>query len=331
MVTRKKITALLIILSVLTLISIISTYYTYQQPIYKTTVLGTYQHDGKYDYIAQLKPNIIYNTTTLTPKDDGILYTNIVSYINITFTYTFTSNPEPTNLTLQHQVSVQLESPGRWARNLTVIETQEILQLTDDLNFTIQVKPNDIAQLKEKIDNETGISSTNYRINIRPTIHITANTTASTIEDTFNPQLTVAFVEDPALGRYIAIWPLKTSIEKIIQTEQVLQPGVANLRIASIIFAIASASGLTIATGFYIKTKPKGKTIAKIIAPYKEIMAETTQKPPETNMTIEMKTLEDLAKVADTLNKPILYLKEEKENTFYVIDGQTTYQYRITI
>ncbi|MCP8316096.1 MAG: hypothetical protein H3Z52_09555 [archaeon] len=327
MITEKKITALLIIFTVLTLVSITSVYYTYQQPLYQTTTLGTCQHEGIYDYIAQLKPNIIYNKTTLTP-DEGTLYTNIVNYINITFTYTFTSTPKPTNQTVQHQISVQLESPGKWARDFTTIETQEILQLTNDLNFTLQINPTKIAEIVGQIDNETGISSANYRINIRPTIHIIANVTASIIEDTFNPQLTIAFVQDSASGRYIAIWPLKTRIEKTTGTEQILQPWVANLRIASIMFAIASASGLTIATGLYIKTRPKEKSMAKIMAPYKEIIAETTQKPPETNITINVKTLEDLAKIADTLTKPVLYLKEEKDHNFYVIDDQITYQYK---
>ncbi|MEM3437512.1 MAG: DUF5305 family protein [Nitrososphaerales archaeon] len=327
MIIKKKITTLLIILAILTLISTISTFYVYQQPIYKTVILGTYQQSGIYNYTAQLKPNIIYNKTILKPNE-GILYTNIVNYVNVTFTYTFTCTPEPINQTILHQILIQLESPGKWTRNLTMMEAWELFQLTNDLNFTFQINPEKIAEIIMQIENETGLSLPNYRINISPTIYVMANLTTSIIEDTFNPKLTVAFVQDPSIGKYIAIWPLKTSVEKITGTKQILQPWIANMRIASTIFAIASASGLTILTGLYIKTKPKVKTISKIMAPYKDIIAETTQKPPETNTVVEVKSLEDLAKIADKMNKPILYLRDEDHN-FYVIDDKITYQYRL--
>lgn len=327
---KKKFIILLITLAVLTLISITSTLYAYQQPIYQTVIFGTYQQYGIYNYTAQLKPNIIYNKTILTPNE-GTLYTNIVNYVNITFTYTFMSTPGPTDQTVQHQILIQLESPGKWARNLTIIEARELFQLTDDLNFTFQINPKKVAELVEKIENETGLSSPNYRINISPTIHVKANTTVGIIEDTFNPKLTIAFVQDPSIGKYIAIWPLKNSIEKIIGAEQILQSWVLNLRIASIIFVMVSASGLTIMTRLHIKTKPKVKTIAKIIAPYKDIVAETTQSPPETNTVIEVKSLEDLAKIADIMNKPILYLGNEKVHNFYVIDDKITYQHWLKI
>ncbi|MEM3451053.1 MAG: DUF5305 family protein [Nitrososphaerales archaeon] len=320
-------TILLIILTVLTLISTISTFYAYQQPIYQTVILGTYQQSGIYNYTAQLKPNIIHNKTTLKPNE-GILYTNIVKYVNVTFTYTFKCTPEPINQTILHKISIQLESPGKWIRNLTAIEAQELFQITNSLNFTFQINPEKIAVIVAQIENETGLSSPNYRINISPTVYTKANLTTSIIEDTFNPKLTIAFVQDPSIGKYIAIWPLKTSVEKITGTKQILEPWVVNMRIVSIIFAIASASGLTIVTGSYIKTKPKVKTVLKIMAPYKDIIVETTQKPPETNTVIEVKSLEDLAKIADKMNKPILYLRDEDHN-FYVIDDKITYQYRL--
>ncbi|MEM3437869.1 MAG: DUF5305 family protein, partial [Nitrososphaerales archaeon] len=52
-----------------------------------------------------------------------------------------------------------------------------------------------------------------------------------------------------------------------------------------------------------------------------------TQKPPETNTVIEVKSLEDLAKIADKMNKPILYLRDEDHN-FYVIDDKITYLFK---
>ncbi|MCP8313497.1 MAG: hypothetical protein H3Z53_03880 [archaeon] len=325
---------LLILFIILTIVSVLSIYYTYQLPTSETQTitLYTYGHTAIYNYTADLEPNIIYNKTTLKPNE-GTLYTNIVEYLNITFNYTFTSTPEPINLTIQYQTVVQIKSFGKWERNFTAIEAQEILQLTNDLNFTLQISPKKIAEIVNQIDNETGISSPGYNINIRPTIHIIANTTSGNIDDVFDPWIAVAFKQDSTIGRYIVIEPLTTTkTERITETNQIPQPWVESLRTASIMFSIVSVSGLTLTTRLYLKNKPakpKEKPITKIISPYKEIIAETTQKPL-TLTTINVKTLEDMAKIAESLAKPILYLMEETEHTFYIIDGQITYQYKTT-
>jgi len=41
-----------------------------------------------------------------------------------------------------------------------------------------------------------------------------------------------------------------------------------------------------------------------------------------------MKTLEDLAKTAEILARPVLHATEGEDQTFYVIDNDTKYQYK---
>jgi hypothetical protein len=48
----------------------------------------------------------------------------------------------------------------------------------------------------------------------------------------------------------------------------------------------------------------------------------------ETKTTIQTESLEDLAKIAEILARPILHTTEEKEHTFYIIENNTTYQYK---
>jgi len=84
------------------------------------------------------------------------------------------------------------------------------------------------------------------------------------------------------------------------------------------------ATSIAISAFLYIRYKPTlppTKIMEKLTAPYKELIAKTTQKPPETKTTIETETLEDLAKIAETLARPILYTTHEKEHTFYIIDN----------
>jgi hypothetical protein len=81
----------------------------------------------------------------------------------------------------------------------------------------------------------------------------------------------------------------------------------------------------------HIKRRPKSppkKTIEKVIAKYKELITEITEKPPETGNIIMINTIEDLAKTAEILAKPILHVKEDSEHILYVINDNTKYKYK---
>jgi hypothetical protein len=324
---------LLIIFACSTVISFLSIYYTHQLPTYETqtTTLFTYQHVGKYDYIAELKPNIIYNKTTLTPGE-GTLYTAIVNQINLTFTYAFTSNPEPENSTIEHNIIIQLESPGKWTKTLSDAEAQEMLKLSSSLNFTMQVNCTKIRELVDSIDKETGTRSTTYNINIKPAIHVVANVTTETIDENFTPELTVGFKTEAEKGNYIAIENLQqTKPSALTKTQSIYLQWVENQRAGSYIATAATTAALAISAFLYIKTKPPTtptKIIEKLTAPYKELIAKTTKPAPETKTTIELETLEDLAKTAEILARPILHATDGKEHTFYVIDNNTKYQHK---
>ncbi|MEM3442632.1 MAG: DUF5305 family protein [Candidatus Bathyarchaeia archaeon] len=328
---------MLIIFAVLTAISALSIYHTHQLPTHETqtTTLCTYQHNATYNYTAKLKPNIIYNKTTLNP-DEGTLYTAIVEYINLTFTYTFKSNPEPQNTQINHQTKIQIESPGKWQRTLTETEAQEILQLTQNLNNTMQINSTKIKQFIEAIDKEIygTTRTTTYNTNIKPQIHITANINAQTIDETFTPELTIAFKTDVKKGNHITIENLnQTKQGKITETKEIPLPHTQTQRTIAYTATTITAISLTISTILYAKNKPPpkpNKTIEKLTTPYKELIIKTAQTPPETKTTIETQNLEDLAKIAEILAKPILHTQQAQEHTFYIIDNETKYQYKTT-
>jgi flagellar basal body-associated protein FliL len=345
---EKLLKILLMIFACLTIISALTIYYTHQLPTQETqtTTLCTYIHKGTYRYVAELKPNLIYNKTTLTPEDNATLYTTIVKYINLTFTYTFNINPQPENILIEHQITFQIESPGKWpSRTLKPEEAQEMLQLSGNLNWTMQVNITRIRQFVEAIDKEIfgATRSTTYNININPKIHVEANiTTQNTIkklDETFTPKLTIAFKTDAEKGNYVAIENLnQTKPGKITETQQIPIPQVQTQRTASLTATAITASALTASAILYMFKKPPTppekateKQLKKLIDPYKELIAKTTQKPPETENTIEMETLEDLAKIAEILARPILHTTEAQEHTFYIIDNNTKYQYKTII
>ena len=345
---RTKIIALLVLFAALSVASTIAVYATHQLPTQelKTTTLASYQQKGTYDYIAKLKPNRIYNQSTLKPGE-GTLYTTIVDHINITFRYELTCTL-PTNTTIeQYLVQTQLESE-KWPtpKTFTSQEMQQMFQLSNTINqngeglTTFSIKPNEIKQLVNLIDQETGTTASSiFNLNVKPQIQTVAKTDVGTINENFNPTLTIKF--DYGEPDYISMEGLQqTSPGKIEQSETTSLQSTMNQRFAAYAMAIISFVGLAFATWLFMKGKvPEIKPIEKIIAPREEIVIDVAGEPSYKGekITIPMNSLEDLIKLADGLDKPVFHLKQppktpskEPTHVFYVLDGSTKYEYRTT-
>jgi len=343
--TRGKLIILLSLFALLSLFSISTVYYIHQLPTeeVRTTTLGTYKHTGTYDYIAKLKSNTIYNQSTLKP-DEGILYTDITEYLNITFSYTFQSSQEA-NITLEYTINAILES-AEWNKNFNIVphtiqnSISNITQFSNNYLLNISL----FKDLKYVIEQETKSRSTDYNVTLRPEIHNIANNNLIAIDEHFTPALTVMFTHGTVKGNYISTTDLEqTRSETITDTERIPIPGIMNQRYTSYAFCAATLSALA-TTGWAYTRKMKTvikppKPIEEIIAPYEEVIAESAGEPiyKGQTATITIRNLEDLVKVADWLGKPVLsYEKtsspESNESTrvFYVLDGTTRYECTIT-
>jgi len=86
--------------------------------------------------------------------------------------------------------------------------------------------------------------------------------------------------------------------------------------VATVVTAIA----LIISAFLYVRYKPPAppeKIIEKHTAPYNDLIAKTTKPAPETETTIEIETLEDLAKIAEILARPILHKKRRRAHILH--------------
>lgn len=324
---------LLIIFGILTGASIIYVIYAHQLPLYETKVItiAEYSHRQYYTYLATLKPNILYNRTILRPGE-GVLYTAIVNCIYITSKYSFVSSPAPMNVTTNTNIKIEIESPEKWVRPLSEDEAIDLLQLGGSQVFEFTVNNTKIKDYVTRIDEEVGVRSTSYNLNIIPTIQCNVIMTASRIEETFTPKLTLSYISSGDKGNYISIEERsQTKDGKITETKKIHFEWVEKHRKMAYASTAATSIFLTGSAILYIRRRPEmppKKTIEKVIATYKDLITEATEKPPETENTIKMDTIEDLVKTAEILIKPILHTKEEHYHLFFVIDGNTKYQYK---
>jgi len=336
---------LLIIFVVLSIISLSSVYFTHQLPTEeeKIVTLSTYEHVGKYDYIAELKPNELYNQSTLS-RDEGTLYTKIIKHINITFSYMFKCD-HSTNITINYSATMDLEAPQKWLKHFTTTPKQAMNFRggVGEFSTTFFINVTWFDELIQAIEKETGTFSPEYHLSIKPNINTVADASTSIIEESFNPTLVIKFKYRTPEGDHILMEGLEhKSLGAITQTEKFYRPNVRNQRYLSYAFSITSLSSLLYTTWVFTKSKPAKpleKPIEEIITPHEEIIMEAAAEPTyeKQRTTIKMKTLEDLVGVADGLAKPVLYLKKppitpskEPTHIFYVLDGLIKYEYETT-
>jgi len=339
---RTKITIILISFLILTMIGIYSLYYAYQIPETEMQIIPIweYQHLGVYDYTAQLKPNLIYNKTTLKPGE-GPIYLRITESINFSSTYTFQSNKQA-NANITYSVSEYVQSTT-WTKQLNTTKETTINGIGTNIEIPIDKIPsisvNTIQSLAAQLDQEIGVYSSEYNATVTIKIQTTAETTEGTINEQFNPTLTLTFKRGTGEGDIINIQGLEnTKNGAMTQENTIHNDWVINQRYASYGLAAVALVGLVTTVWAYTKAKPTKlekpeKYLEEIIEPYEDIIAEVTQEPtykaPLT--TMPMKSMEDLVKIADNLAKPILHIEKVGNNhVFHVIDETTRYEYTIT-
>jgi len=349
-IPRGMLLILLLLFGFLGILSLMNVYFTHQLPTEeeRSIPLGTYRHVGNYNYTAKLKPNNIYNKTTLTPGE-GTLYIRLTEYINTTLSYNFIlTNLGPANITTEYTINTYLAS-SKWSKqidsfNVTTVNSTNTT--TEQFSFDYRINVSTVQAMARTIESEIGTSQSDFNVTIRPSIHTVAITSAGTINEQFNPSLTVGFKYKTAEGEYISITGLqKTNSGVLTQTTKKLYLGWVILqRYASYASSLITFSVLALVILAFRENKPpaqgsKEPSLKDIIAPFKEIIVEAAKESSHVDpkTTITMKSLEDLAKVAEWLGKPILHSSrpqtdkgEEPTDVFYVLDDLTKYEYTVT-
>lgn len=331
-----------ILFLILTLISIAGMALAHSAPVEekKSTTLCSYGHMGRYDYVARLKPNILYeNQSTLHPGE-GTFYIRMIEKIDIYFSYLFSCDRPADIETELYSVRVNLEAPDRWVKQVeNVYENSEGGSGELSAEFSIEVTW--LEELASTIEEETGTSSSTYEIKIKPKIRTVAETDVGEVDEIFTQNLVVSFNYGGGGGNRITVSSLENSSSgSIKQTDTVYHNEVSDQRRASYVMFAVAFIGLIYMTFVVMKARPRKpeKPLKEVIAPFEEMIIEVAEEPSYKRLraTIAMKSLEDLANLASGLGKPIFHLEKpprtpsaKPTHVFYVVDGLTRYEYAI--
>ena len=338
MANRSKVKFVIIFFTLLTLISLVFLYSLLSTPVEEklTRSLYSYHYQGIYNCTASLKPNIVYNNKSSLELKEGPYYRRVIDRIDVSFSFFFEGDM-PANFTLKYKINEYIQI-GDWKKQINEYPQQIIEHTGNNLSFAIDniltINPEALQQLLSRFSQDTGFSTNQYKLNITTAIYIEAETSAGKIEEIFMPNLGIESKSSMSEGEIFLITGLEHArTGDIEETEIIYHAEVAQQRYLLYAVSASSLFGLIISSWQFIKSRPpisEERLLEDFIGPYEELIVEAAEEQTKTTTTISVKTFEDLVKVADSLEKPIIYTyKHPETHIFSIIDGLTKYRFTI--
>jgi len=303
---------------------------------------------GKYDYTVQLKPNTLYDSTTLKPptvSEDSVtktlgpedtVFLKLLDGIVFSFSHWLQADVPITLLEEEIEIAATIEIPGIWSKVVVLVPATEISG-SADITF-----PVDLTQLTEILDTvqwETGISASARNLTIGATVRTLAQTDFGLIDDEYTQSLTTD------LAGSILNWSssLENTEPRSFETTQTIerQEKYMWLLVTQARILLSSLAGITCVV-FVFCLVMCFRTGSELSADVERLAGRVTKKygniivdikdislviPTENIVVVD--SLDNLIKVAQGLLKPVLHKVEKGKHTYYVLDAATCYEYVI--
>lgn len=296
--------------------------------IERKIVLYKVRHNILFDYITSLKPNILYNVTVIKPGET--IYLKLVELINITEMYRINSDRD-IKVEGVHTCSVFLEAPDEWKKEIYQCTPINFKGNSLDINYTFNVSK--ILSYIDIIRKETGISTSEYILTIKPRIDVKYYVDNYENQETLTPYFSITF--DIQAGKLCFKQSNSTHVsdkeETIVKTNYVNIFGVAieAIKLKTLLYFTLTliTTSFILSWVIIIKEREKKDIISVINTKYEDLIIEAKDLKINVENIIDVKNIEDLVKISSNLGKPILHtMLKEKNHIYYVVDENTLYR-----
>ncbi len=281
-------------------------------------------------YRVGVKPSVIYDNASWVGPGKP-LYTRLVEYINITYSHwTQEVVGDLVSENGTYSVTMEVSSGKGWSKTVTIIPPT---QYSNEFSGTVTLRLASLLKLIDRLEQETGLSSSTYTI----TIGVATDSTMILREaGEVSNKYTASAIVEIRLGE--GRMSVKTEGERsevskdITSTRQnkfrVLgaEIPVTDLRKYSVIALATSMVTLIAATAY-----PRKGTGA-VDRKYRDIIINGRPKWVSTLPVVEVSTLADLANLARNSGKPIV--RDERDEgelsikTYTLLDGGVVYVHK---
>lgn len=299
--------------------------------IEKKVVLYKIRHNTLFDYTVSLKPNILYNVTVIKPGET--IYLKLVELVNVTEIYRVISDKE-IKVEGTHNCNVFLEAPEEWRKEL--YKCPPISFRSSNLNVKYTFNVSKILSYIDTIRKETGISTSKYVLTIKPKISVKYYVDNYEKQETLTPSFSIIFDVQAGKLRFKQSNSTRISdkVETIVKTNYVNILGipVEAIRLKTILYFTLTliTTSFILSWVIIVKEREEKDIISVINVKYRDLIIEAKNLKIDVRNTVDVENIEDIAKIASNLGKPILHTVLNRKEHMYIVIGETTL-YRFTL
>jgi len=323
----------------------------YSRPTTRMTPLvGAYRQTGTFSYAAPVvAPTAVYPAGVVSTGQP--IYPSLVKTVAITFHYLFSSPlPHTVHGTIEFK-ALLLSSTDTW-QNVSTIHTTSSFT-GDSTSVTSQLGLSDLYGFITKVSQQADVASTTYAADLQPVVHLTGVVGGQKIDSTFQPVLPFAVTQNTitlsvaaAVAPPGATYSVPTASQEQASTLRPVQvgsiphavPNVATVAKFTIRVSAARWFGIAFAVltvallglDEYFRRRATRRTDEEILAAKMHVLVipVTSLGEPRTRSPIDVARFSYLARLAQFLERPILYRLADGRRTYAVDDELRQYRFR---
>jgi EAL domain-containing protein (putative c-di-GMP-specific phosphodiesterase class I) len=272
-----------------------------------------YQHLGFFSYSASA-PAGVYDSTTINSGEP--IFPALTCSVNMTFNYTLVA-ASAENIAGSYELTAYLTHPqSGWQRTLPLQERSPFNGAT----FNTQADLNlcEIVRLIESVEEITAARQGSYLLSVNPQVQVTGLVEGRTLETSFDPRISFQYdrTQFYLAGQGDDGDPLKPSetsflhnVKEIPNTLSFfgIKLNVPALRIIALVAFILSLSGLAV-LGLQVENISRNDRQTFVRMKYDPLVIDVNQTGLNHNAPkIDVKSIDDLAKLAEKHNAMILH------------------------
>ena len=315
-----------------------------------STLINTFTTGiAEFAYVVNLKPNSLFDTTTLTSptpsaiaittlKPGDVIFPKLVDKMSLSYYYEFESSEPVDSLAIDVTIKAILEAPDIWAKEFLLLRDHK----AGDFNVSTTMDLAGYLESLEEIRAETGVPVDAYNLTIIAEVRVVAVTPSGSVQETFQQQLAgimeagILTWESPLIGSQPGSI---TTTQTISNPKAVLGLSVPGARVALPILMAFSLALVSLAAASHLLYRRVGladteRAVLRIKKKYgNRVIEATSQTPVVGERIVSLDSIESLVNTADELGKLIVHkppTSPHEPHAYYVFDSITRYQYLLS-
>jgi hypothetical protein len=288
------------------------------------------EHHGSFDYQADARPGIYDQEYAQTGEP---FFWDLSENLDVEFSY-YLNGITLKNFSGVYQMTARIEDEHGWRRTLAAGEETAFTTIPTTLELGLEL--DQIAEILNAYQNQTGISRNNYFLVIEPLITVQGSTGGMDVQSKFSPEL--AFYITTAEFYLVSDDQITLNPEYIESATQLVEQGgtlslftlhvpVKIIRWVSFSFLIVSLVFFGIYFNYYQKMLQREDPVGLAFR-YADWIVDVSRKPSDEDMIL-IDDFDDLLKMAGQYDLVILHYYHGESHYYYIKAPEGYFYYRL--